>query len=512
LLSGLVNVSPKLNMKELILSLDVGTSVIKCILFDQFGQEIFVIEDHCPIVAPNTGWFEMDPFQTWQTIVQLIKKSSLSLDQDQEIVALVISTQGGSVIPLDQSDQPLSNIITWMDQRANPIVDEWRKDHTSEFIRSRSGWYPQAGLAISIISWFKLNHQAIFSKTKKWLSLNDFIVNKLVGEFITNPSMAGEMLLTNINNGNWDLELCRLAGITASNLSRIESSDYQVGKISKEIAKITGLKNGIPVFNGGQDHACECYAFQTINSMALLACGTAWVINLTTGSGSIKEIPEEMDLNFHVLPNSWLASQFLGNLGSYANWCQKIFWQFEGAKQNNINDQFAEMNIGLLQNMDFNHDLFFLPLNGSIVQKKPQTLGGFYGVKIHHDRVALTRSVLESVAFELKYVIENLSKKSIFIPKIWMIGGATRNPVWPQIISDICNLEISLSTYRHGPAIGAAMLVNKRLEKVEVVESFRNNIIKQTKKIAPNKDLFQKYLSKYERYVELVTNKSTLII
>ncbi|NTW43692.1 MAG: FGGY-family carbohydrate kinase [Anaerolineaceae bacterium] len=494
-------------MDDLILSLDIGTTLIKCILFNQNGQEKFVFEERCVLITPQAGWCEINPDELWSTIVNLFRKAKSASEIADQIIAIVISSQGGSVVAVNSQGNALTNIVTWMDQRALTITKDWARDGTSQYIRQQSGWYPQPGLPISTIQWFKQFENETFLKTHKWLSVNDFAVNKLVNNFVTNPSMAGEMLLTNITSGEWDPTLCEIAGIEVTQLSKILPSDCIVGNLTSEISKITGLQCGLPIINGGQDHACEAYALSGTQSNMILACGTAWVINLVAENTSLINIPESMDINFHVLPNLRLASQFLGDLGSYVNWALNVFWKNNLAPQIAMRDQFSAMNQALLTTNKIQQDLFFLPLNGSKLIQNSENAGGFIGVQPIHQREDLTKAIFETAAFEVKASLSNLSASQKPY-QMWMIGGATKSPIWPQIIADVCDLEVLLTTYTHGPALGAAMLAWKSLGKPERIEHFRNELSKNAHSIFPIQENRQIYSNKNEKYKRLITSNS----
>ena len=61
-----------------------------------------------------------------------------------------------------------------------------------------------------------------------------------------------------------------------------------------------------------------------------------------------------------------------------------------------------------------------------------------------------------------------------------MIGGASRSPVWPQILADITGIDILISSYNHGPALGAAILAWYALGIVDNLQE-SGNIIKLNK-------------------------------
>lgn len=490
-------------MQDLILSLDVGTTVVKCVLIDTQGQEHGVLEYHCGQISLPNGIVEQDPEELWTLISATLRESQAKVTSDQTIRGIVLSTQGGSVIPVDENFLPTNRMITWLDSRAQPIVQEWNADGTSQKVRQISGWSPQAGLPFSVIAWFQRHAPAIFAQTRYWLPVNAFINYRLTGVSSTNPSMAAEMLFTDIRTGEWNQELCDLVGIRTDQLPPVFASMDKVGELTDQVCRETNLPSGLPVFQGGQDHSAEALALGVTGSdQGFLACGTAWVINAVTQSGNVDQIPAQMDLNFHVIPDHWIASQFLGGFGAYPEWMLKQFW--ENQAEVPTNNRYAAMNQALSDNTRLDPGLIFMPLNGSAFAHDTTLGGGFTGLRLDHQAVDLTRAVLETAAFEVRWALEGLKAEGTHIQNLWMIGGAARSPLWPQIIADVNGVSVLLTTYSHGPAMGAAMLACLGLGIYKTVEECSQHFQIQKKEIFPNLTHSDFYQKKFERYQKTI--------
>lgn len=491
-------------MEDLILSLDVGTTVVKCVLINTVGEERGVVEYHCGQISKPNGIVEQDNEELWNLVIATLRDSNLKVSSEQRIRAIVLSTQGGSVIPVDENYQPTNMMITWLDSRALGIVQEWNADSISQRVRQISGWSPQPGLPFSVIAWFKRNDPQTFQKTRYWLPVNAFLNYRLTGVSSTNPSMAAEMLLTDIRTCEWNEELCALVGITTDQLPPVYPSTAVVGELTTQVSQQTDLPAGLPVIQGGQDHSAEALALGVTGSdQGFLACGTAWVINAVTHHGIVEKIPPQMDLNFHVIPDHWIASQFLGGFGAYPEWIVKQFWQnlTDDAHRGN---RFEVMNQKLAENPKSDPGLLFLPLNGSAFAKNVPPGGGFLGLRLDHTIIDMSRAVYETSAFEVRWALESLKAEKTHIQQLWMVGGAARSPIWPQIISDVNGVAVSLTTYSHGPAMGAAMLACLGLGIYQTVEECSQFFKIQKKEVLPNKELSNFYQQKFEKYQKAI--------
>jgi len=481
-------------MQNTILSLDVGTTITKAVLFDLAGNEMALAEKSYRLLTPKPGWVELNPLEVWESSLQVLK-TIVNQRGDVNILAVSLSAQGGTLLPLKAKSEPAYNAITWLDKRSTDIVDGWRFQGINQRVRKISGWDPQPGLPLPSICALRLNQTEVFNAAQKFVSINDYLIYRLTGKFCTSPSMAGEMLLTDIKTGDWSGELCELAGIKPSQLSPIRSSESICGSISAEVCRHIGLKEGTPLVNGGQDHSAEALALGITSPGSLfLACGTAWVINAVTASSDVDSLPPQMALNPHVIPQRWVASQFLGGLGAGMEWWLEQFWQSPPpAKPIPREARFKTFDTALTHTKPGSSGLLFFPFSG--VPRLGKNSGGYVGLRLDHTRADMGRAVLESAACELRWALDDIREFGFSPNQLWMVGGATRSPVWAGILADVTRTPISLTRYSHGPALGAALLAAKGLG---YLEEFPVWVSAQT--VQPNPQNAEVYEEMYAAY------------
>jgi xylulokinase len=489
-------------MQEAILSLDVGTTVVKAVLFDLSGRELEVAEHAYRLRTPQPGWFELEPEEMWEAVVQVLRAIANRSASRTCILAIGLATQGGTLIPCRADGTPTYNAITWMDRRSRDLVAQWWARGVGERVRQISGWSPEPGLPLPSIGWLRRAHPDIFAATERFLSVNDFVGGRLTGRFATNPSMAGEMLLADVNTWEWSRELCNLVEIRPEQLSPILPADATVGQVRPEVSRLTGFGPQTVVINGGQDHSCEALALGiTAVGGAMLACGTAWVINGVADTPSVGTIPLSMNLNFHVVPGRWVASQFLGGLGACLEWWLNQCWQNAEPEAPLSRDElYASFDGALAETAPGCAGLLYLPQTGARQSAEPTQHGGFVGLRLDHTRADMGRAVLEGAAFELRWALENLRQAAMPVEQMWMIGGATRSPLWPQILADVTGVSLSLSHYTHGPALGAAILAGLGLGVFESMENGQTIFQATARQITPDDAHLATYDEQFAAY------------
>ncbi|MEJ5200975.1 MAG: FGGY-family carbohydrate kinase, partial [Anaerolineales bacterium] len=92
------------------------------------------------------------------------------------------------------------------------------------------------------------------------------------------------------------------------------------------------------------------------------------------------------------------------------------------------------------------HKLIFLPfLSGERSPYWSDDLrGAFYGLNLSHTIYDMLRSVMEGVAFSLRYLLTIYDELGIKVDEIALAGGGVNTPGWSQIIADVCHLPVSV--------------------------------------------------------------------
>ena len=79
------------------------------------------------------------------------------------------------------------------------------------------------------------------------------------------------------------------------------------------------------------------------------------------------------------------------------------------------------------------------------------------------------------------------------IKRMWMIGGATRSPLWPTIVANVVGLRLALPESRHLPAIGAAILAGVGAGAFETVEQGQAIFHRPARHIEPDRTTMESY-------------------
>ena len=105
--------------EQLLLGIDVGTSVVKSVLFDIYGKEVAVSRRVPDIIRLQAGWSEASMEALWQDVQETLHEVATSeRAQGSEIVGIGLTGTCCSSWLLDDTGKPVRNAILWNDGRA----------------------------------------------------------------------------------------------------------------------------------------------------------------------------------------------------------------------------------------------------------------------------------------------------------------------------------------------------------------------------------------------------------
>ena len=433
---------------DLLLGLDVGTTATKALLIDVKGKTVASASYTYGLITPHKDWVEQDPEELWRGVIITIRKVLEHVKPEDKILALSLSTQGGTTIPVDANYQPVGNAISWMDHRANKQAEQMRNTLGESRMYEVTGWDIYDGLPLLHILWLRQNAPDIFKSAKHFLFVNDFIIYRLTGQTCMDPSNAGITQLFNIASGQWDDGMLNIAGISPDQLSPVHESGFVVGNVKAN--RETGLSESTVVVNGAHDQYCAALGSGVIDTGdVMLSCGTAWVI-LGVMDQLRLDPKRRLSVSPHVIPNRWGALRSMGAVGACMEWFLDNIWIPKDRQT-----QYDELNKCADKVPAGSKGLIFLPSSGGYGHGAN---GGFIGLSIEHSRDDMARAVMEGIVFDLRWTLEEVHEAGITSKVLRMVGGAASSSVWTQIVTDITHIPVVLPSVTQSASYGAAIL------------------------------------------------------
>ena len=499
--------------RESLIGIDVGTSSARAVLFDLRGETLACAARGYSLRMPQPGWVEQSSEEVWQAVCASLRDvAGQARQRGARPVALALACQSGSVTLADENGAPIYPNITWMDGRAESVVDEWQARGVGEWARAVAGWRLHPGLALSTLAWLTRHRPDLMTRARRVLSMNDYLTHRLTGLFCANPSNASVMQLLGVSGEGWRDDLCRLAGIDRAQLSPVLPSGAPIGPLTAEAAALTGLPRSVLVVNGGHDQSCAALsAGVTQPGRVLLACGTSWVVTEAADGSDLSCVPATMDLSFHVVPGRWTISQSLGGLGSALDWWLNQCWPAApGESTETRAARYETLNAEMDQATPGARGLLFAPIAGGHASPAGMQRGGFVGLQLHHTRGDMTRAIMESAAYELRWALQEMRVAGRRVDEMAMVGGATRSAHWPQIVADVTGVSLAVSHDPHWPALGAAILAGWGAGVFDSVETAQLSLARPVARVEPHSDRHVRYSAHFARYREWIAANNSI--
>lgn len=449
-----------------ILGIDIGTSGTKTILVDDQGRVIAAKTIEYPMETPKPGWTQQNPQDWWAASVESIRAVLAKANVPaQDIAAIGLSGQMHGMVALDEHDQVVRPAILWNDQRTEKQCEEITEAAGGlEELLKLTNNRMLTGYTGGKILWMKENEPENFAKTRVILNPKDYIRFMLTGEKATEVADASGTGFFDVKNRVFSDELIAKLGLPRSLFPRCYESYEVAGTVTEEVAKLTGLRAGLPVTAGGGDAVIQTTGTGLVRQGVLgVVIGTSGVVAM--GLDGFKENKGgQLQVFCNNAKHLWHAMGVTLAAGGSYRWYRDTLCKAEMEEAartgRNVYDIMGEEAEKVAPGCG---GLIFLPyLSGERCPHfDSDARGVFYGLGLEHGKGAMTRAVMEGVTFSLRDVSERIyaMDASIKPEKVILSGGGAMSPLWRQIVADVFNLPVvTVSGSGEGGAYGAALV------------------------------------------------------
>jgi len=489
--------------RQYLLGIDIGTSAIKCVVFDEACNEIAISHRTPDLLRLHPSWSEISMDGLWQVISSAIRQAiSDPRVGDGAIAGIGITGTACGAWLLDELNRPIRNGILWNDGRATDIMGDWQRQGVLDEIFRLSGNAIFPGYTLPLLRWLSDNEPDTLNEARTCVFCKDWIRYKLTGKVAVEHSDVGYMPY-DIRQGDYSSELLTLCGIAPLRLlfPDISASDEIAGYVQADAAEETGLKDGIPVIAGMVDVAAT-----TLGSGAYLpgqACsivGTSFLNNLVSdqpsfepfGIGvqtkSVNKVWIRSMVNTSGTVNlQWFLDQFcVDKSGEEESGAGSIYeWAEQSAAQVPIGSE------GIIYHPYINTTGVISPF------VNPTARAQFFGISIEHTRAHLLRAVYEGTALSM---LDCYAHLPVAIDQLYLSGGGARSPFWCQMFADCTGKTILVPAGIELGARGVAILAGIACGIYKHLGEAMHSVIRLEKSYSPDPAATQKYQDIYELY------------
>ena len=336
---------------------------------------------------------------------------------------------------------------------------------------------------------------------KKILFLPDALSWMLTGEAVCEYTIASTSQMLNPRTGDLDERLIQSVGLTREHFGRMVRPGTQIGMLTEEVQKMTGL-GPVPVIAvAGHDTASAVAAVPAKDEQfAYLSSGTWSLMGIETKEAVIND--RSYELNFTNEGGVEGTTRFLKNICGMWLYerCRKE-WPEEVRKLSHPELQGSAMQVEPFRSIINPDDKLFAnppSMITAIQQYCHET-----GQQVPETPAEICRCIFDSLALRYRQVFQWLKEFASFdLQILHIIGGGSLNKYLNQFTADALGVEV-LAGPQEGTAIGNIMLQAKAAGEVSDIWEMRRIIANSIEMVAyhPTKDkaawdaAFERYLA-----------------
>ena len=483
-------------MTNYMLGVDIGTTSTKAVLFTQQGEIIQQENKGYPLHTPDISTAEQDPDEIFQAVLHVISKViAKSNISSEDLQFISFSSAMHSVIAMDDHDQPLTQCITWADNRSEAWTRKIKEEMNGHEVYKRTGTPIHPMSPLSKLAWIVNEKPEIASKAKKYIGIKEYVFKKLFDQYVVDHSLASAMGMMNLKELDWDKEALTIAGVTREQLSKLVPTTETFTNCHAEFAKQLGINSETTFVIGASDGV--------LSNIGVNAIGKGEVAVTIGTSGAIRTVIDRPQTDekgrifcYALTEKHWVIGGPVNNGGMVLRWIRDEFASSEVETAKRLGIDPYEVLIKIAERVRPGADgLLFHPyLAGERAPLwNPDVRGSFFGLTMSHKKEHMIRAALEGVIYNLYTVfLALLEVMDEPVVRIQATGGFARSDVWRQMMADIFDLEVIVPESYESSCLGACIL---GLYAIGEIESFDvvSDMIGSTHKHTPIEEDVQEY-------------------
>lgn len=435
-----------------IIAVDLGTTLIKCTLFDEAGRTVSAQSMPSQLEYPAAQHVEQDAALWYEGVCEAICALTVPFDK-QEIRGICIASQGITAVPVGSMLAPLSNALSWLDQRAQTQCAQMQQLLSEEEWFARTGKFLSSGYTLPKLLWLRQRESEHAQQTVQYLMPMDYVNACMTGNVVTDHTMASGTMCYDVGKGDWSDEILSLTGLRREQLPTICEAGSFVGCLNEQTAQKTGLTTQTQVFCGGQDQKVAAYAAGISQSRASLSLGTAGALEIFVTDAHAQHF---LPFFPYVMPGQTLVEGCVNTTGAAIKWMKETVFSDVSYDQMNRLAEAAPIGAGGLR-------MYPHMAKPGTPHRGLEEDGSLLGLTLSTGRGELVRALYEGLACEIRLNLEYAVSAGSKLTELVVFGGASQSQTFCQIIADVTNLRVSVTENSEMCSVGAAKLAAKGL-------------------------------------------------
>ena len=446
------------------MAIDAGTGSCRAILFDREGNQVATAQEEWShrAIPQYPGSQVFDTASNWGLISKCVRGAmSKASVGPQDVKGVSATSMREGMVLYDEGGEEI-----W----ACPNVDSRAGGEAASMIRSGAARrvFREGGDWVSITApprflWIKRHEPRVFRRVAHMGMLSDWIIYRLSGRFVTDPSAGSSSGMFDLRRRTWSRRTAGLVGLDPGIFPEVREPGTAVGELTEKAAEETGLGRGTPVILGGADTQLGLLGIGAIErGEVAVVGGSFWQTTVATDKPLVDGKMRLRSL-CHALQGEWMMEGIGFYSGLTLRWFRDGFCQGEKEEAERKGaDPYAlmeELAAGVPPGSHGVLGIFSNVMDSKRwVHASPSLLQFQIGDPANSGKKECIRAIEEAAAYVVLghlNIIQSITRRKS--GAVTFAGGGSKGRVWPQIMADVLGVEVKIPVVKESTSLGCAM-------------------------------------------------------
>lgn len=482
------------------LSIDVGTTMVKAVMFDDAGREMKVARHGTVVHRGPDGASEQDMYSVWDAVVYAVRTVVHLVREPVEAISL--TGQGDGLWLLAADGRPTGPAILWNDARASDIVSTWAASGLLDEAYRINGNLAFPGTQTAILSWLRTHDPARLEDSHKAVYCTGWIFSRMTGEFAADESDAASPFL-DITTGTYAPAILEMFDMPWAErlLPEVRRGGSRVASLSETAAAEMRLPASLPVVLAPFDIPVTAIGIGAVRpGQACTILGTTLSTDIVLDRFDPDSTPAGMTLPSGI-PGTYIKSLAAMAGVEIVAWGQTLM----GLDNPNwLSDLAATVDPGA-------DGLVFHPYMSPAGERAPfldpKARGSLLGMSFEHTRAHIARALLEGMSYAVRNCLEYGDRQ---ITDLRLSGGGANSALWCQTLADVTGIQTMRSMDTEIGAKGALLTALVELGVEDDLVAAADAYVKPRVVYDPQASAVEVYEEMYARFKDILPSMATL--
>ncbi len=416
----------------------------------------------------NSGFVEQDPQIIFAAVGKVIREV-LAQAIGNDLLGICFSAAMHSMMAVDEHGKAITPLLIWADTRSTSQSKQIISSGLAQELYEVTGTPVHPMSPLCKLLWWRDHQPEIINQAAKFLSIKEYVIFRLTGEYLIDYSTASATGLFDLQLLKWSGKAINLHQIPIEKFSTPVSTYHQIN--SNQVGShYLGFAGPLTIIVGASDGCSAQLGCDAMNSGDLsITLGTSGAVR----TASNQRIIDPMGRIFnYILDESTFVCGGATNSGtSLLTWFSD---KFDPSSSKNLVEFINEIDL-IAPGADGLIALPFL-FGERAPMYDPYARGVFFGVSVNHTQKHFQRAMVEGICFELKSIVQLIEQSMGTSKRIMVSGGITYSHGWVQLLSNVLGKELIVSNSTDASALGAA-IIGFRAMGIESTQSKKDQFI-----------------------------------